>query len=48
MHNNTNRNLSYLFVSAATLLFYITIIPLADGVITYLNNYPCCGLPSTE
>ena len=23
-------NLSYLFVSAATLLFYITIIPLAD------------------
>ena len=31
-------NLSYLFVSAATLLFYITIIPLADGVTTYLNN----------
>lgn len=36
--NNNKANLSYLLVSAATLLFYITVIPLADGVTTYLNN----------
>lgn len=30
--------MNYLLVSAGTLLFYICIIPLADGITNYLNN----------
>lgn len=31
-------NLSYLLVSAGTLLFYISIIPLADALTAHLSN----------